>query len=420
MTNSRPSPAAPRPDPRTVLLEAIEQRDALLSRKLVLQWVHRRGLASLQEFQSATLAPMAGSEACRWLEAILDGPPAAALPLPLKVPPTPAEEVAPPIRVHDLIDADAVRDSRFEELDRQSLAEVEAAFAALAAEFASAVPVPADPMPAAALPSPVAAASGARAGMDGAPPSQLAVGPEPESGGMLAPEPEGMLLAPEPEEMRAPRFPMPRLGRLTSLVRGCYAGALSTLQAARAGAAEPHQPLDEGDAVDESDADADGFVKPAELTAAPEPLGRALNLDLIGSPSAPDLAPPFQPADLLQEPADSRADVHVQTAVPVVVQHQPGAPAAPADPVAPLPAFHAPLIAGFKDLPAPRSSVEGVAAPDRGAHSNGSGVRQAMGALPFRLPSLRAVGASHRPAPAPDALADLRAWLPDDDLPRAC
>jgi hypothetical protein len=345
VTNSRPSPTAPRPDPETVLLEAIEQRDAFLSRKLVLQWVHRRGLASLQEFQSATLAPIAGSEACRWLEAMLEGPSAA--------------EVGPPIRVHDLIDVDAVSDSPTEELDPESLAEVEAAFAALAAEFASAVPAPADPMPAVAPPSPVAEAL-SRACLEDAPSSQVAVKPE------LTPE-----LMPDLAEMPARRFPMPPLVRLTSLVRGCCAGALTSLQAVRARGSERRQPCDAGDAehpvdaVDPGEADAHGFAAPAELTAAP------------------------------------------------------------ADPVAPLPAFHGPLIAGIEDLledlPAPQQSIAaGDADPDSAAHPNVSGVRQAMGELPFRLPRFRSVGASQRPAPAPDAIADLRAWLPDDDLPRAC
>ncbi len=371
MTNSRPSPTAPRPDPEKALLEAIEQRDAFLSRKLVLQWVHRRGLASFQEFQGATLAPIAGSQACRWLEAMLEGP-FAATPPPRRpdVLLPPAEEVGPPIRVHDFIDVDGVIDSPAEELDPESLAEVEAAFAALAAEFASAVqapadpvpapadpmPAPVDPMPAVAPPSPVAEAL-SRACLEDAPRSLVAV--EPKLVPDLAPE-----LAPDQKEMPARRLPMPPLGRLKSLVRGCCAGALTSLQAVRARGAERRQPCDAGDAVDTVDAvdpgEADGFVGPAELTDAP------------------------------------------------------------ADPVAPLPAFHGPLIAGLEDLPAPQSAAAGDADPDSAAHPNVSGVRQAMGELPFRLPRFRSVGPSQRPAPAPDAIADLRAWLPDDDLPRAC
>ena len=75
---------------------------------------------------------------------------------------------------------------------------------------------------------------------------------------------------------------------------------------------------------------------------------------------------------------------------------------APQEPLAPPPTFHptAPLLASLREPAAREVSEPG---------------------LPGWLPRLGTGAPSRRPAPAPSDLADLRAWLPDDDdLPRAC
>lgn len=350
MTHPRPSSPAPRPDPAAVLLEAIQLRDAFLSRRLVQQWVHRRGLASLQEFQTTTLVSVAGSEAGLWLEALLE-PSSAAIPQ--------AEQAL-----------------SIEEPRQQ----VEAAFAALAAEFAAPVPC-LDPVPAPAQssvdpPSPVAAAlpvsfsiasstdlavaSASPSAVEGRPPADGIPETEHITQALNIPQ-AAHITQIEAGELPAPRSPLtdrlPRLGRLKRLVRGCYEGAIGGFQAIRAGRELPES-YAPGDPNHISEAD--------EATTASEPL-------------------------------------------PLFIDE----PAAPVEPVAPLPAFHAPGIAAFEDSPlvlpaaADQSTVE---------------VRRATASLPFRLPRLGGAAQSQHPAPAPDALADLRAWLPDegDDLPRAC
>lgn len=330
-----------------MLLQAIQQRDPLLCRRLVQQWVHRRGLASFQEFQTTTLETVAGSEARLWLEALLD----------------PSSTGAPQAQPGLGIDV--------------PLQQVEAAFAALAAEFVAPAPLPA-PVPASTLssvePPPLSFAIAAPSTTEGAP---LPVGiheaetitlSESITEAETITEAEGIpqvddITQAEDGELPAPRFPvpgrLPRLGRLKRLVRGCYEGAIGGFQAIRAGE-ELLEPVEPGDPI--------GISEPDAAITASEPMS----------------LPPF-----IEEPA------------------------APVEPVAPLPDFHAPGIAVFKDAPLtqPAATDQSLAEAKRKTPS-----------LAFRIPRLGNAGPSQRPAPAPDALADLRAWLPDedDDLPRAC
>ncbi len=64
---SRPVPA-PQPDLRSRLLAAVAERDHTLACRLGQQWVHRRGLAALDHFLHAELAPSQGLEAAEWLQ----------------------------------------------------------------------------------------------------------------------------------------------------------------------------------------------------------------------------------------------------------------------------------------------------------------------------------------------------------------
>jgi hypothetical protein len=335
-----------------VLLEAIQLRDALLSRRLVQQWVHRRGLASLQEFQTTTLVSAAGHEARLWLEALLE-------------PPSPGiHQPEPGLSIEE------------------PLQQVEAAFAALAAEFAAPAPC-LDPVPAPAQssvePPPLSFAIASATDRAAVSSTGSAVEGPPPTDGITEAEytmQAEHTMQPEDGKQPAPRFPLPgqlpRLGRLKRLVRGCYEGAIGGFQAIRAGE-ELLEPFDPGDlnGISEADEAITAFDSIAADPLAADPLALSTFID------------------------------------------EPAAPVDPVEPVAPLPEFHAPGIAACHDGP-----LDQPAAADQSSAE----VRRPTASLAFRLPRLGNVGPFQRPAPAPDALADLRAWLPDegDDLPRAC
>jgi hypothetical protein len=380
LTSPRSS-TPPRPEPGAVLLESIQQRDAVRSRRLVQQWVHRRGLASLQEFQTTRLASVAGSEACQWLQALLESPAAVTATVPVA-----------PIRVHDLIDPDGVGAAEPESPAMESLLEVEAAFAALAAEFAASLPEPplleaeAPPPVSAALPlsfsvaaaTEKAAADAARSALAGVPAAKTPVS-EPEAGLADVALPDDGIPEAEHGLDRGFLLPgrLPRLGGWKRLVRGCFEGAIGSLQAARAMRDQP-EPLLNGDS--------EGFGPDSETAG-----------DLPASIEAPSLS---------EAPSSSEE--------PAPFEASPGAAAvAMVEPVAPLPAFHSPASAGFEDA---------AAAEDAAARQSATAPRRVPASLAFRLPRLGAGGGLQGPAPVPEVLADLRAWLPDDgeDLPRAC
>jgi hypothetical protein len=62
---SRPLPTLPRPDLSDRLLAAVAERDGGLANRLLQQWVHRRGLPSLQAWILGPLAALAALRA--WL-----------------------------------------------------------------------------------------------------------------------------------------------------------------------------------------------------------------------------------------------------------------------------------------------------------------------------------------------------------------
>ncbi|MFM7361666.1 MAG: hypothetical protein ACKO25_07555 [Cyanobium sp.] len=407
------SSTAPRPEPGAVLLESIQQRDAVRSLRLVQQWVHRRGLASLQDFQSTTLASVAGSEACQWLQALLESPADASA-----IPPAPAA----PIRVHDLIDPDGVIAAEPEPPAMESLLEVEAAFAALAAEFAASAPTPAAPEPApleaekpplideapppvaAALPlsfsiaaaTDQAAANAARSALAGVPAAETSA-TEPEAERADAALPVDGTREAEQGPQRPTLLPgrLPRLGRLKRLMRGCYQGAIGSLQAARAMQEQP-------EFLVESDSEGFGAESGADM-------------EVTGADSA-DSGADIGAASETAAAFPAALDAPTLADAPVTI-----AEVALVEPVAPLPAFHAPAIAGLEDGAAskdPAAAAVGLSAVGKSAAE----LKRVSASLAFRLPRLGAAAVSQGPAPAPAVLADLRAWLPDDaeDLPRAC
>jgi len=68
----RPTPP-PRPDSETLLLEAIGRRDSYATLRICQGWVHRRGLAELERFRQHRLSMAPDAEAAAWFEALLNG-----------------------------------------------------------------------------------------------------------------------------------------------------------------------------------------------------------------------------------------------------------------------------------------------------------------------------------------------------------
>ena len=67
MVASRPLPAIPRPELSDRLLAAVAERDGALANRLLQQWVHRRGLPSLEAWILGPLAASQGPGASAWL-----------------------------------------------------------------------------------------------------------------------------------------------------------------------------------------------------------------------------------------------------------------------------------------------------------------------------------------------------------------
>jgi hypothetical protein len=69
---SRPLPAIPRPEISDRLLAAVAERDGALANRLLQQWVHRRGLLSLEAWILGPLLSSQGPGASAWLRHCLE------------------------------------------------------------------------------------------------------------------------------------------------------------------------------------------------------------------------------------------------------------------------------------------------------------------------------------------------------------
>ena len=72
MVASRPLPAIPRPELSDRLLAAVAERDGALANRLLQQWVHRRGLPSLEAWILGPLLSSQGPGASAWLRLCLE------------------------------------------------------------------------------------------------------------------------------------------------------------------------------------------------------------------------------------------------------------------------------------------------------------------------------------------------------------
>lgn len=432
---TRPSPPE-RPDPEAELLRALSRRDSSSCRHLLLHLVHRRGVGALDGLRRRSLALEPDQQGWIWLSQLLTSEPGLEVASPLvssAAPPTSlvASEVAagpapsvptPPAAEQDRFAAPSRDQVSGLDLDRRAEVAVDEAFEALAAAFPAAAPqaVPAsgwaeleDPQRGSVvspsgleeppftalfrsspLVSPLATASrglfsfviprpldqdldlnGTELGQSGIPAASPSEG---QGAGQPAAVPQAMVegepAAPESDQVSSlwsraegrvsglrdrvrGRLSM---GRFRSLVRDCVGEAYASLQGAEPGI--ERQPPVSGDQLD-----------PFELEV------------VSGTITATDPVDSFWS---LEQPLSPR---QVPAGLP---GHQ-----------APVAAF-GPALAGAGD-----------ARPQRAAADQSPVRLSATEQLRQRL--MNRNRRETRPAPAPQALVALRAWLPVDDLPRA-
>ena len=72
MVVSRPLPTPPRPELSDRILAAVAERDGGLANRLLQQWVHRRGLPSLEAWILGPLLSSQGPGASAWLRYCLE------------------------------------------------------------------------------------------------------------------------------------------------------------------------------------------------------------------------------------------------------------------------------------------------------------------------------------------------------------
>jgi hypothetical protein len=133
----RPTPAA-RPDPETLLLEAISRQDLLSVRQLTQALVHRHGVARLESFRQRAVGSLLDHGAAAWFDQVLK---LAEAPGTVPASPQMDREGAAPAAV----DAEASPDRwPIDALERRVLSEVDAAIATMMASFS---PEQADPQP---------------------------------------------------------------------------------------------------------------------------------------------------------------------------------------------------------------------------------------------------------------------------------
>lgn len=457
-----PAPLAPRPDPGAQLLEAVRERHAQRSLKLAQQWVHRRGVLDLQRFCSTRLAGAQGPQAVAWLQDLLaletptlpsDGIPApsaqaAATGIPFQ--PEAAgtataslSETSPVAWAEPAGPADPTE----QDLQARAVAAVDEAFAALAQSFQE-----------------------EDQALTAAPPSPLATGP-------LAAPLAASMNVPQPLPVRRGLWPSLRASAasFSSALRPPRHGSPNPLVPTPQDRARPLSEAtasgpDERGLDDNAQRDAIPLGAPPSSSAGdPQPQDSPTLAEppaLLAASGDPAPEEPDQPQDAAQSSADPASSVAAHPTDATNTAHdgllgrlrgriqqrrlprlsrlravmqdcveetvallrtpqpepqeedggfevsQPPEPAWPArdqsgiswtlDPFLPPP----PLPVASSEPQAEATATEPPAPPASRRR--------------FSLPVTKPAAGGDRPAPAPDALSDLRAWLPDrGDLPRA-
>jgi hypothetical protein len=385
------------------LLEAVHRRDADASRRLANQWAHRRGVSSLADFVSTTLGQAQSAEAVAWLEQLLDCPldrqPQAAAPVlefardPQGALPLVAEqpEALPPLSVPVPLFSENPVPEEFFEVEHEGAVLVTIsephqgwppASASLEAVVESTLDealvayslteTPASGLNATEVPDSRPIGS---LGSEAPPAARPFAGPSGNSAGLAALSAEPPLLSPDPT------------------VLALVSGALRSQGLSRVG---PHQqpevPLaSEVPFESEVPLESPASIDRGPLTRLKLRLRHALDTAMA----------PFQASGETEsfEPASAAiGETPIREDLPPA--------AAPSSPFA---VASAP-VAGEFTFPIPRWTAEPT--PDQTPDQTPDPSRR------LKMPSLPR---SNRPAPAPEALADLRIWLPDaaEDLPRA-
>lgn len=445
-----PAPLAPRPDPGIQLLEAVRQRQAQRSLQLAQQWVHRRGVLDLQQFCATRLASTEGQDAVAWLHDLvaLDttiaapaGTPAAPLSATLQSgersdvwsegeqggPPPPTEELASGVATQPearFAPANASEEvfaalpigeaaSLDDELQARAVAAVDEAFAALAETFqpenapqvspgtsapAASVPVvrPAAvivPEPHHAAPLPLPARSGLWPSLRASAASlSSALRPALASTATQAEAAAPMLILSE-EGPTAPRPPEEPGG-------GLAAPAEPAVQAAT-----PAEPADKPGGAGPTASDAMGETGLVRRLRGRIEMGRLPQLSRLQAVLRDCVE---ETMALLRAPEPETSDDGGDSVAGPVLEPSPPLLSEQSTPPWSLDPFQRPssLATGSGSNPGASAAAPAEAAPAPRLH--------------FSLPPSKPEAGGERPAPVPDSLSDLRAWLPDrGDLPRA-
>lgn len=372
-----------RPDPDEQLLAAVRGRDRQLGSRLLQQWVHRRGLASLELFR-LRLAAAEGASACEWLEQLIDRPmaavPATAEPLsllPQAAPvPAPSDVAQPP--------APAV-------VAGAAAAASAASGAAEASEQASAPEVEPPPLAAPAAGLPAAAADRVTAELDQALSSYWQASD---------PLPPADRLAIAATNGPVPPASIPESAAPSSPPEEAAAGSADAADSAASGAAQDTGGSDPGESIGPGAARGlAGRVLAAgrhSFTGLRSLVRDCLD-EALGGFSGPDAAARTRPP---VGASDAGSDSSGLSALPLELPVASPAAAAGAEPQAAV------------EVPAGRPAAP-LAAAGRGEPASlavpAPRPWQSSPAAPRRSPAPR----GDRPAPTPADLSDLRSWLPD-------
>lgn len=457
----RSAPLAPRPDPGAQLLEAVQERHAQRSLQLAQQWVHRRGVLDLQRFCSTRLDGAQGPDAVAWLQNLL----ALETPIPASngTPASGAQAAASRVPVQ--LDAAAMATTSLREtsavawedpappagqsqqdLQARAVAAVDEAFAALAQSFEEETPsLAAAPLPLAT--EPVSEPPPARIGVPQPVPLRSGLWPSlwasaASFGSALRPlrQSSQAQLAEQPQERQVSHgpAPAPEVHGTQDDAMGGPSGLEAAASAADAQAQETStlpNPTDQlvssgeteaegtlqlldsaqvsGDAAESAAAAPADAMPPAQggllrrLRGRIQPGGlpRLKRLRAVMQDCVEETVALLRTPEPERQEEDGGFDVNQppEPAWAAHEQHRVSWTLDPFLPPAPLP------VASSEPQPETPAIQSPAPAP-------------APSRLRFGLPTGKPGdgGGSDRPAPAPDALSDLRAWLPDrSDLPRA-
>lgn len=459
----RPAPPAPRPDLGAQLLEAVRERHAQRSLQLAQQWVHRRGVLDLQRFCSTRLDGAQGPDAVAWLQNLL----ALETPIPASngTPASGAQAAATRLPVQ--LDAAATATTRLSEtsavaweeparpagqaqqdLQARAVAAVDEAFAALAQSFQEESPsLAAAPLPLAK--KPVSEPSPAPIGAPQPVPLRSGLWPSlwasaASFGSALRPlrQSSQAQLAEQPQERQASHGPDP-----APAVHGSQDEAMggpirleSASSAADAQAQEPPtlpnpsgQPASSGETaaegtlqlLDPAQGSGDAAESAAAAPAGAVPPAQGGLLRRLRGRIQPGRLPRLKRLRAVMQDCVEETVALLRTPEPERQEEDGGFDVSQP----PEPAWAAreqPRVSWTLDPllpPAPLPVASSEPQPETPAiKSPASAPAPAPSQLRFGLPTGKPGdgGGSDRPAPAPDALSDLRAWLPDrSDLPRA-